>query len=92
MGSNISINCLSTLGCPWAKFSILLNYSLAEAPLHPLNSSTVQLQLRDFRMPFRTVTCFARCPDSESDRLVCGTQVLAGCEYPPSPPRSVGFR
>ncbi|XP_050757355.1 interleukin-23 receptor [Gymnogyps californianus] len=87
MGSNISINCLSTLGCPWAKFSILLNYSLAEAPLHPLNSSTVQLQLRDFRIPFRTVTCFARCPDSESDRLVCGTQVLAG--YPPDPPSNL---
>ncbi|XP_075567643.1 interleukin-23 receptor [Pelecanus crispus] len=84
MGSNISINCLSTLGCPWAKFLILLNYSLTEGPLHPLNNSAVQLQLRDFRMPFGTVACFAHCPASERQQLVCGTHVLAG--YPPDPP------
>uniref|UniRef100_A0A8B9Z2K9 Fibronectin type-III domain-containing protein n=1 Tax=Buteo japonicus TaxID=224669 RepID=A0A8B9Z2K9_9AVES len=78
MGSDVSINCLSTLGCPWAKFLILLNYSLAEGPLQPLNSSTVRLQLRDFRMPFGTVACFARCSDSERHQLVCGTDVLAG--------------
>ncbi|XP_010559840.1 PREDICTED: interleukin-23 receptor [Haliaeetus leucocephalus] len=84
MGSDVSINCLSTLGCPWAKFLILLNYSLAEGPLQPLNSSTVRLQLRDFRMPFGTVACFARCSDSERHQLVCGTHVLAG--YPPDPP------
>lgn len=83
MGSNISINCLSTLGCSWAKFLILLNYSLAEGPLRPLNSSTVQLWLRDFQMPFGTVACLARCPNSEQHQLVCGTDVLAGCEYPP---------
>ncbi|KAM6079794.1 interleukin-23 receptor isoform 2-T2 [Theristicus caerulescens] len=87
MGSNISINCLSTLGCPWAKFFILLNYSRTEGPLHPLNSSAVQLQLHDFRMPFGTVTCFARCPDSGSLLLVCGTHVLAG--YPPDPPSNL---
>ncbi|XP_029889759.1 interleukin-23 receptor isoform X2 [Aquila chrysaetos chrysaetos] len=87
MGSNVSINCLSTLGCPWAKFLILLNYSLAEGPLRPLNSSTVRLQLRNFRMPFGTVACFARCSDSERHRLVCGTHVLAG--YPPDPPSNL---
>lgn len=80
MGSDVSINCLSTLGCPWAKFLILLNYSLTEGPLQPLNSSTVRLQLRDFRMPFGTVACFARCSDGERHQLVCGTHVLAGCE------------
>ncbi|XP_019327455.1 PREDICTED: interleukin-23 receptor [Aptenodytes forsteri] len=87
MGSNISINCLSTLGCSWAKFLILLNYSLTEGPLRPLNSSAVQLQLRDFWMPFGTVTCLAQCPNSEQRQLVCGTHILAG--YPPDPPKNL---
>jgi len=86
MGSDISINCLSTLGCPWAKFLVLLNYSRTEGLPRPLNSSAVQLRLRDFRMPLGSVVCFARCPDSETDQLVCGTSVLAGCEYPAAAP------
>ncbi|XP_065698737.2 interleukin-23 receptor [Patagioenas fasciata] len=87
MGSNISINCRSTLGCPGAKFLILLNYSQPEGLLHPLNSSTVQLWLHDVQVPFRTVICFARCPDSQKHQLVCGTQLLAG--YPPDPPSNL---
>ncbi|KAM9280308.1 interleukin-23 receptor [Cariama cristata] len=87
MGSNISINCLSTLGCPWAEFFIFLNYSPTEGPPRPLNSSTVQLQLHDFRMPFGAVACFARCPNTERHRLVCGTHVRAG--YPPDPPSNL---
>ncbi|XP_053929380.1 interleukin-23 receptor isoform X2 [Cuculus canorus] len=87
MGSNISINCLSTLGCPWNKFFVLLNYSKVEGPLHPLNSSTIQLQLRDFRMPLGTITCFACCPNSERSCLVCGTDIWAG--YPPDPPSNL---
>ncbi|KAM6327205.1 interleukin-23 receptor [Podargus strigoides] len=87
MGSNISIYCLSTLGCPWAEFFILLNLSFTEDPPQPLNSSAVRLQLRDFRMPFGAITCFARCPSSEKPQLVCGTQVLAG--YPPDPPTNL---
>ncbi|KAK2543223.1 Il23r [Columba livia] len=78
MGSNISINCRSTLGCPGAKFLILLNYSQPEGLLHPLNSSTIQLWLHDIQVPFRTVICLARCPNSQKHRLVCGTQLLAG--------------
>ncbi|KAM6398330.1 interleukin-23 receptor [Pluvialis apricaria] len=90
MGSNISINCLSTIHCPRAKFSILLNNSHAEGPLRTLNSSTVQLQLRDFRMPLGTVICVVHCPDkvqSKSFWLVCGADILAG--YPPDPPTNL---
>ncbi|XP_027507237.1 interleukin-23 receptor [Corapipo altera] len=87
MGSNISINCLSTLGCPSAKFIILLNYNRTEGPLRPLNSSSVQLQLRDFQLPFGAIVCFARCPNSGRDQLVCGTEVRAG--YPPDPPSNL---
>ncbi|CAN0268077.1 unnamed protein product [Bubo scandiacus] len=87
MGSNISINCLSTLGCPWAKFSIFLNYTPVEGPLHPLNSSTVQLQLRDFQMPVGAIACFITCPNSEGRQLVCGTDIHAG--YPPDPPNNL---
>lgn len=82
MGSNISVNCFSTFRCPWAEFSILLNNGRAEGPLRPLNSSTVQLWLRDFRMPLGTVICLVRCPDSEKPWLVCGADILAGCESP----------
>ncbi|XP_074008698.1 interleukin-23 receptor [Numenius arquata] len=87
MGSNISINCFSTLGCPWAKLFILLNYSRLEGPLRPLNSSAVQLRLPDFRMPLGTVLCLAQCPNSQKPWLVCGTDVLAG--YPPDPPSNL---
>ncbi|KAM9379178.1 interleukin-23 receptor [Phaethornis superciliosus] len=85
MGSSISINCFSTLGCP--QFFIFLNLSQAEGPLHPINSSTVQLQLHDFQMPFGTFTCFTLCPNRGKRQLVCGTQVWAG--YPPDPPRDL---
>uniref|UniRef100_A0A672UUC5 Interleukin 23 receptor n=1 Tax=Strigops habroptila TaxID=2489341 RepID=A0A672UUC5_STRHB len=87
MGTNISINCLSTLGCPWAHFSIFFNYSHTEGTPSPLNSSAVQLQLQEFRMPFGSVTCFARCPNTNMDQLVCGTDILAG--YPPDPPSNL---
>ncbi|XP_062472123.1 interleukin-23 receptor isoform X3 [Pezoporus occidentalis] len=87
MGTNISINCISTLGCPWAKFRIFFNYSHAEGTPAPLNSSSVQLRLREFRMPFGSVTCFARCPNTNMYQLVCGTTVLAG--YPPDPPSNL---
>ncbi|KAM6305319.1 interleukin-23 receptor [Aegotheles albertisi] len=87
MGSNISINCLSTLGCPWAEFLILLNYNPAEGPLRPINSSAVQLQLRHLQLPSGAVACFARCPNSDRRRLVCGTHLRAG--YPPDPPSNL---
>ncbi|XP_065529152.1 interleukin-23 receptor isoform X5 [Lathamus discolor] len=87
MGTNISINCISTLGCPWAKFRIFFNYSHSEGTPAPLNSSSVQLRLQDFRMPFGSVTCFARCPNTNMYQLVCGTTVLAG--YPPDPPSNL---
>ncbi|XP_074762107.1 interleukin-23 receptor isoform X2 [Athene noctua] len=87
MGSNISINCLSTLGCPRAKFSIFLNYTPVEGPLHPLNSSTVQLRLRNFQMPVGAVACFIVCPNSDGRQLVCGTDIHAG--YPPDPPNNL---
>uniref|UniRef100_A0A8V5G1A5 Uncharacterized protein n=1 Tax=Melopsittacus undulatus TaxID=13146 RepID=A0A8V5G1A5_MELUD len=87
MGTNISINCISTLGCPWAKFRIFYNYSDAEGILAPLNSSSVQLRLREFRMPSGSVTCFARCPNTNMYQLVCGTTILTG--YPPDPPSNL---
>ncbi|XP_056212617.1 interleukin-23 receptor isoform X1 [Falco biarmicus] len=87
MGSNISINCLATPGCPRAEFFIFLNYSLVEGPLHPVNSSTVQLWLHDFQEPFRTVACFTRCPNSKRSQLVCGANIQAG--YPPDPPSNL---
>ncbi|KAM9283315.1 interleukin-23 receptor [Morus bassanus] len=87
MGSNISINCLSTLGCPWAQFFIFINYNHTEGSLRPLNSSAVQFQLRNFRMSSGIITCFARCPNSKRRLLVCGTQVQAG--YPPDPPSNL---
>ncbi|KAJ7424874.1 interleukin 23 receptor [Willisornis vidua] len=84
MGSNISINCFSTLGCPSAQLTILLNYSRAEEPLQPLNRSAVQLRLRQFREPFATIACFSHCPRTARDQLVCGAELRAG--YPPDPP------
>ncbi|XP_064310932.1 interleukin-23 receptor [Phalacrocorax carbo] len=87
MGSNISINCISTLGCPWAQFFIVINYNHTEGPLRPFNSSAVRFQLRNFRMPSGSITCFARCPNSKKQLLVCGTEVLAG--YPPDPPSNL---
>uniref|UniRef100_A0A8C3J2H7 Interleukin 23 receptor n=1 Tax=Calidris pygmaea TaxID=425635 RepID=A0A8C3J2H7_9CHAR len=87
MGSNISINCFSTLGCSRAKLFILLNYNRLEGPLRPLNSSAVQLRLPDFRMPLGTILCLAQCPNSQETSLVCGTDVLAG--YPPDPPSNL---
>ncbi|XP_064003542.1 interleukin-23 receptor [Pogoniulus pusillus] len=87
MGSNISINCLSTFGCSRAEFHILLNTSLAEGPLHPINGSAVQLRLPDYRAPFGTVLCLARCANSDRRHLVCGATILAG--YPPDPPSNL---
>ncbi|XP_054240541.1 interleukin-23 receptor [Indicator indicator] len=87
MGSDVSINCLYTFGCPWAEFHLLFNASLAEGALQPLNSSAVQLRLRDYRTPFRTVFCVARCRGSHTRHLLCGTTILAG--YPPDPPSNL---
>ncbi|XP_062437539.1 interleukin-23 receptor [Rhea pennata] len=87
MGGNISINCLSTLRCQRAAYSILLNYTPAAGVLRPVNSTTFQLQLQDLRVPNWIVTCVARCPNSKNKELVCGTQVLAG--YPPESPSNL---
>ncbi|XP_025954307.2 interleukin-23 receptor isoform X2 [Dromaius novaehollandiae] len=87
MGCNISINCLSTLRCQRAAYSILLNYTPAAGVLRPVNSTTFQLQLQDLREPNWIVTCLARCPNSDKKELVCGTQVLAG--YPPESPSNL---
>ncbi|KAM8805759.1 interleukin-23 receptor [Eudromia elegans] len=84
MGCNVSINCLSTVRCPRATHSILLNYTQAAGELRALNSSTFQLRLPPLRVPSWVVTCVARCPNSPRRQLVCGTQVFAG--YPPESP------
>lgn len=81
MGSNISINCLSTIGCPRANLSIQLNSTARNETLRPLNSSAAQLRLHDFRLPYSTVLCFDHCRSREKKVLVCGTEVWAGCEY-----------
>lgn len=86
MGSDISIGCQSTLGCPSAQLLILLNYSLAEGTRLALPDGSVRLRLRDFRLPFATVTCFSLCARTGRDRLVCGTELRAGCECPRAPP------
>nr|XP_013800554.1 PREDICTED: interleukin-23 receptor [Apteryx mantelli mantelli] len=83
MGCNISINCLSTLRCQRAAYTILLNYTPAAGVLRPVNSTTFQLRLQDLRVPNWIVTCVARCPNSDKKELVCGTQVLAGCKRAP---------
>uniref|UniRef100_A0A8B9SB09 Interleukin 23 receptor n=1 Tax=Apteryx owenii TaxID=8824 RepID=A0A8B9SB09_APTOW len=87
MGCNISINCLSTLRCQRATYTILLNYTPAAGVLRPVNSTTFQLRLQDLRVPNWIVTCVARCPNSDKKELVCGTQVLAG--YPPESPSNL---
>ncbi|XP_067156611.1 interleukin-23 receptor [Apteryx mantelli] len=87
MGCNISINCLSTLRCQRAAYTILLNYTPAAGVLRPVNSTTFQLRLQDLRVPNWIVTCVARCPNSDKKELVCGTQVLAG--YPPESPSNL---
>ncbi|OXB82169.1 UNVERIFIED_CONTAM: hypothetical protein H355_009048 [Colinus virginianus] len=87
MGSNISITCVSALGCPWASLSILLNLTDPEGPPRRLNSSAAQLQLHGFRLPFSIITCLARCPNSYWKEVVCGTELWAG--YPPDPPANL---
>ncbi|XP_021260633.1 interleukin-23 receptor isoform X2 [Numida meleagris] len=87
MGSNVSITCVSALDCPWASLSILLNLTDPEGSPRTLNSSAAQLQLRGFRLPFSTITCLARCPNSYWNKLVCGTELWAG--YPPDPPANL---
>lgn len=81
MGSNISINCLSTVGCPRSNLSIQLNSTARNETLRPLNSSAAQLRLHDFRLPYSSVLCFDHCGSKENKVLVCGTEVWAGCEY-----------
>ncbi|XP_063200110.1 interleukin-23 receptor [Chroicocephalus ridibundus] len=87
MGSNISINCLPTLGCNWDELFIFLNNNRVDGPLRPLNSTTFQLQLQDFRMPLGPVLCLAKCSGIRKLELVCGTDILAG--YPPDPPSNL---
>ncbi|XP_077038764.1 interleukin-23 receptor [Agelaius phoeniceus] len=83
LGSDISIGCESSLGCPSpGQLLILLNYSHAEGSLQALPGGAVRLHLRRFQLPFATVICFSRC--DQKDRVVCGTQLRAG--YPPDPP------
>uniref|UniRef100_A0A8B9V1P6 Fibronectin type-III domain-containing protein n=1 Tax=Anas zonorhyncha TaxID=75864 RepID=A0A8B9V1P6_9AVES len=84
MGSNISINCLSTVGCPRSNLSIQLNSTARNETLRPLNSSAAQLRLHDFRLPYSSVLCFDHCGSKENKVLVCGTEVWAG--YPPETP------
>lgn len=81
MGSNISINCQSTLRCSSSQLLvILLNLNLTEGSPVALPGGSARLLVRDFRMPLATVTCFSRCVGSDRDRLVCGTELRAGCE------------
>ncbi|XP_068547277.1 interleukin-23 receptor isoform X1 [Anas acuta] len=84
MGSNISINCLSTVGCPRSNLSIQLNSTARNETLRPLNGSAAQLRLHDFRLPYSSVLCFDHCGSKENKVLVCGTEVWAG--YPPEIP------
>uniref|UniRef100_A0A8B9TUN7 Interleukin 23 receptor n=1 Tax=Anas platyrhynchos TaxID=8839 RepID=A0A8B9TUN7_ANAPL len=84
MGSNISINCLSTVGCPRSNLSIQLNSTARNETLRPLNGSAAQLRLHDFRLPYSSVLCFDHCGSKENKVLVCGTEVWAG--YPPETP------
>uniref|UniRef100_A0A8B9VDH1 Uncharacterized protein n=1 Tax=Anas zonorhyncha TaxID=75864 RepID=A0A8B9VDH1_9AVES len=84
MGSNISINCLSTVGCPRSNLSIQLNSTARNETLRPLNGSAAQLRLHDFRLPYSSVLCFDHCGSRENKVLVCGTEVWAG--YPPETP------
>ncbi|KAM9186531.1 interleukin-23 receptor [Mergus octosetaceus] len=84
MGSNISINCLSTIGCLRANLSIQLNSTARNGTLRSLNSSAAQLRLHDFRLPYSTVLCFDHCRSRDRKVLVCGTEVWAG--YPPETP------
>ncbi|XP_039567790.1 interleukin-23 receptor isoform X2 [Passer montanus] len=82
LGSDIAIGCRSRLRCPSPQLLILLNYSRAPGTPLALPGGAVRLRLRRFQMPLATVTCFSRCPHSDS--LVCGTELRAG--YPPDPP------
>ncbi|XP_066048053.1 interleukin-23 receptor [Chamaea fasciata] len=85
VGSDVSIGCQSTVSCASSQLlRILLNYTRTEdtAPAPP--GGAARLLLRDFRMPFATVTCFSRCARPPGDHLVCGTELRAG--YPPDPP------
>lgn len=86
MGSDVSIGCQSTVSCPSSqRLLILVNLNLTEgSPAVP--GSAARLRLRDFRVPFATVTCISRCDSPPSDKVVCGTELRAGCECPPCPP------
>ncbi|XP_014430046.2 interleukin-23 receptor isoform X2 [Pelodiscus sinensis] len=86
MGLNISINCHSTVNCQKAKLYMILNDTTQiDDKLLTRNKTTLQLQLHDFRKPFSTVICYAKC--GHTDVLVCGTQFSAG--YPPDSPTNL---
>ncbi|XP_043346840.1 interleukin-23 receptor isoform X1 [Dermochelys coriacea] len=88
MGLNISINCHSTVNCQMAKLYMILNEThIEEKLLTTINKTTVQLQLRDFRKPYSTVLCYAKCPSKAANMIVCGTQFSAG--YPPDSPTNL---
>uniref|UniRef100_A0A452HUE3 Fibronectin type-III domain-containing protein n=1 Tax=Gopherus agassizii TaxID=38772 RepID=A0A452HUE3_9SAUR len=88
MGLNISINCHSTLNCQMAKLYMMLNDThIEDKLLTTINKTTVQLQLHDFRKPYSTVLCYAKCPNRAAYMVVCGTQFSAG--HPPDSPTNL---
>uniref|UniRef100_A0A8C3RKH7 Fibronectin type-III domain-containing protein n=2 Tax=Chelydra serpentina TaxID=8475 RepID=A0A8C3RKH7_CHESE len=88
MGLNISINCHSTVNCQMAKLYMILNNShIEDKLLTTINKTTVQLQLHDFRKPYSTVLCYAKCPSKAANMVVCGTQFSAG--HPPDSPTNL---
>ncbi|XP_067419431.1 interleukin-23 receptor [Emydura macquarii macquarii] len=89
MGLNISINCHSTVNCQMAKLYMILNYTthIEDKLLTTINKTTVQFQLHDFRKPYSTVLCYAKCPSKAENIIVCGTQFSAG--YPPDSPTNL---
>ncbi|XP_043377060.1 interleukin-23 receptor isoform X4 [Chelonia mydas] len=88
MGLNISINCHSTVNCQMAKLYMILNKThIEDKLLTTINKTTVQLQLHDFRKPYSTVLCYAKCPSKAANMVVCGTQFSAG--HPPDSPTNL---
>uniref|UniRef100_A0A8C0GE49 Interleukin 23 receptor n=1 Tax=Chelonoidis abingdonii TaxID=106734 RepID=A0A8C0GE49_CHEAB len=88
MGLNISINCHSTVNCQMAKLYMMLNDThIEDKLLTTINKTTVQLQIHDFRKPYSTVLCYAKCPSRAANMVVCGTQFSAG--YPPDSPTNL---
>uniref|UniRef100_A0A8C8R6X0 Interleukin 23 receptor n=1 Tax=Pelusios castaneus TaxID=367368 RepID=A0A8C8R6X0_9SAUR len=89
MGLNISINCHSTVSCQMAKLHMILNHTthIEDKLLTTINKTTIQLRLHDFRKPYSTVLCYAKCPSKVENIIVCGTQFSAG--YPPDSPTNL---